>query len=426
MSWLPRVPSLGRFSPFGGTPKQHPSSPAARVTDDDFSYITAEDIQNHPQTQNADVSHDHSQHHHHHPHSTYDHPRQHTDSLRADANVDPRRSEPAMLHKSPSYPQASASHLMPTPHHTVDGARPRSRSRAHSRSREPSTNRERLDRPARETDVLHFRHKGQILPVHFAAYAIDDGVVTVALARDHAARRLNVHDPKRLRMFWRGKNLKEERMSLRELGVKSADKTEIMVVIGHGDRDGSSSSSSDGEEESADNVAESGASGGRRKKRRGGGKKRSGKKKSSSGTESPAYAGPAGAGSEHLPIPSGLHPLQKSTSTPAPGSSAGTSPKPSRQPSPQPTTALGKLEALEEKFHTDLQPMAEGLINSPPREKDKRDFEHKKVTETIMTQVLLKVDGVETEGDEEARARRKALVKEVQGWLNKVDEVIKG
>ena len=246
--------------------------------------------------------------------------------------------------------------------------------------------------------------------MHFPAYAIDDGIVTVGSAREHAARRVDTA-PGRLRMFWKGKNLKDDKVALRDLGVMSSDRTEIMVVVGTAD------GSSDSESEEADEIDGDGRKIGRRTKRRGGGKKRKGKKPVA---EKDGYVG-ASAPAEHLPIPSGSHPLHKSTSTPASGRSGPSS----RQPSPQPTTPLGKLAQLDEKFTTELLPMAQGLMRNPPADKDKREYEYKKVTETIMTQILLKVDGVETEGDEEARARRKALVKTVQGCLNEVDAVFK-
>ena len=93
---------------------------------------------------------------------------------------------------------------------------------------------------------------------------------------------------------------------------------------------------------------------------------------------------------------------------------------------PTPTTTLGKIAVLEDKFRTEYRPQCEELITNPPKEKEKREFEYKKVTETIMTQVLLKLDGVETEGDENARTKRKGLVKEIQEWLTRCDGVVKG
>jgi len=47
------------------------------------------------------------------------------------------------------------------------------------------------------------------------------------------------------------------------------------------------------------------------------------------------------------------------------------------------------------------------------------------LSETILTQILMKLDGVETDGDQDARMKRKEIVKEVNAMLNKLDEMAK-
>ena len=63
-------------------------------------------------------------------------------------------------------------------------------------------------------------------------------------------------------------------------------------------------------------------------------------------------------------------------------------------------------------------------MHHPPKDEKSRDFEYKKLSESILTQVLMKLDGVETEGNEVLRATRKELVRETQGWLNDMDRMM--
>ena len=90
-------------------------------------------------------------------------------------------------------------------------------------------------------------------------------------------------------------------------------------------------------------------------------------------------------------------------------------------------TPLEEIDFLTQKFRTELVPQGLEFIstqfmsNTPAGDK-KRDVEYRRVSETILTQILLKFDAIDTEGDSEARLRRKELVKEVQNFLNDLDK----
>ena len=90
-------------------------------------------------------------------------------------------------------------------------------------------------------------------------------------------------------------------------------------------------------------------------------------------------------------------------------------------------TPLEEIDFLTQKFRTELVPqglefISNKFISNTPADVKKRDVEYRRVSETILTQILLKFDAIDTEGDSEARLRRKELVKEVQGFLNDLDK----
>ncbi|KAI9711451.1 MAG: hypothetical protein M1828_001909 [Chrysothrix sp. TS-e1954] len=351
----------GRFSPFSH-PSRPPSSEAPTVTDSDFSYITNEDL---AAEQNRIYS-----------------------------------DSPAT-----SFSAASGS--------TGMGANASSTS-ANSSSRHGGT------KSDRDTDILTFKHKKQPHVIHFPHSSIDNGTLSLSEAKAAIARKLSL-TPSRIRLFHAGRNLStsDDRTQCRDVGLRSDSSNDILVIVG-ASAPSDSGSGSEGEEGEDDILDGDGADGnlagdGKKRRKR---KPRKKKSKTARGTDSSGTSTPT---VEHLPMPTGLHPSQRpsSTSTPPPQPAA-------RAPSPAaPQTPMAKLEAISHLLNTTLAPQAENFMagKTPGMEdKAKRDFEYKRLSETILTQVVLKLDGVETEGDVEARTRRKELVRESQGILNRLDD----
>ncbi|EMD00382.1 hypothetical protein BAUCODRAFT_80839 [Baudoinia panamericana UAMH 10762] len=335
MSWYSRFGNMtGRFSPFTRSPPQG----STRVSDGDFSYITADDLRKHGSDTTP----------HHHPH----HHGSHVDESSVDMG------------------------------------------------------------PPRETDCLILRNKKKDHVVHFPAYSIAKGQLTVGQVREHAAKKTGTADARRVKLLYLGKNLSDDSRSCRAEGLRN--ESELLCTIAEGVLDDEEDEEDDGEGEEDDDAGE--AEGGvglggeqpRRKRNRGKKTKRRNKRdatqQQASGTSTPA----------ELNIP------QPSTAASSQHSRA-----PSPRPPPAPMTPMDKLNALRATLETFL-PQVHAFKTSPPVDQAKREYEHKKLTETILAQVLLKLDAVETDGDADARARRKELVRETNGVLQDLDAVVKG
>jgi hypothetical protein len=91
-----------------------------------------------------------------------------------------------------------------------------------------------------------------------------------------------------------------------------------------------------------------------------------------------------------------------------------------------PSTQIEKLDLITDKFHNDWVPRCIQFMDHPPTDTKARDVEHKKLSEEVTVQVLLKLDEVTTEGFPELRARRTQLVTETQSWLMELDRAQKG
>lgn len=276
--------------------------------------------------------------------------------------------------------------------------------------------------PERETDVLIFKHGRTHYPTHFPAHSIRDGDLKIGTVRQAAAKKLGVDDYRKIRMFYKGKNLKYDERTGREEGLRGdGSGSEILVTVGEAPIGGHASASEDahqqawseGEDDDDDGNDSGVNTSGKKKSRKRGGRKSKKKGASSannSGTSTPGYT-TAGAGAEYLPMPT--HATPRPTSAP-----------PQNTPKPaQPQTPIEKLDAVASKFHTELVPLCIQFMSNPPEDKAKKTFEYKKLSETILTQIIFKLDGVDTEGDPDARVKRKALVKEVQAMMSRLDEV---
>lgn len=145
MSWTSRLGNLGRFSPFTRSPPQGSS----RVSDSDFSYITADDLRKH----------------------------------QAEAN---------------KYSQQ-----------TVESPQEYG--------------------PPRDTDILVLRNKKKDFTVHFPAYSIPRGELTIGQVREQAGKKTNTADWRRVKLLYKGKNLKDDSRTCKQEGVREG--AELMCTI---------------------------------------------------------------------------------------------------------------------------------------------------------------------------------------------------
>ncbi|KAM0818930.1 hypothetical protein AB5N19_04744 [Seiridium cardinale] len=244
-----------------------------------------------------------------------------------------------------------------------------------------------------EDDILLIKNKGIIYPVHFPAYSIGDGKLYVRDVRDRVGLVMEVSSSqiKRIKMLYKGRQLKDQDVPIRDYNVKN--NSEILVVLPDGVVSDDDSGSSE-EIVVADPRDEQSSKNKSKNKRR--------KKKT--------------RGAQNLDVPGTGAEGRKSDNE--------ESRQPSRMPSPPsiPSGSVEKLQAIQSHFNTRLLPLCVEFSASPPRDKKKCEEEHRKLSETIMQQVLLKLDEVDTGGDPDIRAKRKQLVNQVHDVLKGIDE----
>lgn len=250
-----------------------------------------------------------------------------------------------------------------------------------------------------DDDILLIKHKGVTYPEHFPAYSIGDGKLLVGDVRERVQMVMKLSDrrTRKIKLLYKGRQLKSDDDPVRSFNVKN--NSEILIVI---PEPGDDDSSSDSEEVVVVGRDDDGRSGKKKSKKRKS-KKKGGRSSSSSPRDSNSnleVPGVGGAGGSSRPT---------SPASGAPGAAAA------------PGGPIEKLNTISSHFTTKLLPLCVQFTASPPSDRKKREDEHRKISETIMQQVLLKLDEVETNGEEEARARRKELVRTVQDVLKGLD-----
>lgn len=241
--------------------------------------------------------------------------------------------------------------------------------------------------PTPEDDVLLIKNKGVTYPAHFPAYSIGDGKLRVRDVRERVGIMMDLSEraTRRIKLLYKGKQLKEPAVPIRDYGVKN--KSELMAVLSDV---GDESSPSDEEMVIVGDSSRDDAKSQRRKKRKG--KKRGGREDGDSASS------PRDSNSN-------------SKSPPPPAASSG---------------PMKRIEELSSEFTTKWLPVCVQYTASPPSDPKTREEEHRKLSESLLQSILLKLDGIETEGIAEVRTRRKELVHRVQEVLKGLDAVARG
>ncbi|PFH58343.1 hypothetical protein XA68_13857 [Ophiocordyceps unilateralis] len=238
-----------------------------------------------------------------------------------------------------------------------------------------------------DDDILLIKNNGVTHTARFPAYSIGDGKLRVMDVRERAGLMMELPDriTARLKLLYKGRQLDEPSAPARYYGVKN--KSELMAVVPDmGDRIAGSS----GEEMVVvDEPSRDDSKLRRRKKRK--------TKKRSPGGEGDSASSPRDSSSHSKsppPVAAGIVPMKQ-------------------------------IEDLSSEFTTRWLPLCVRYTASPPADRKAREEEHRKLSETLLQNILLKLDGVDTEGVAEVRTKRKELVHRVQEVLKGLDGAAK-
>ncbi|KAK0636113.1 BAG domain-containing protein [Bombardia bombarda] len=278
--------------------------------------------------------------------------------------------------------------------------------------------------PRPEDDVMLIKHKGVTYPEHFPAYAIGDGKLLVGDVRERIKMVMDLTERQgsTMRLLYKGRELKDLDAPVREYGVKN--NSEVMVVLSDSvvETTGSRQTSGGSSTEEIVVVGLDGrddfeASGKARKPRRG--RKRDDRSPRDSGSTLAL----------EVPVEDDRKRGVSRIRTKSPSSASGVSGVSASTAPPvitgRPGGPIEKVNAIGSHFSTKLVPLCVQFTANPPSDPKKRDDEHRKLSEVVMAQVLLKLDEIDTGDEAGARNVRKELVRYVQEVLKSIDEKVK-
>ncbi|KAL6234384.1 hypothetical protein BDW75DRAFT_212362 [Aspergillus navahoensis] len=267
-----------------------------------------------------------------------------------------------------------------------------------------------------EPDKLILNHRKVTYELHFPPYSINDGTLSIGQLRQAAAEVTRTADPNRIKLLYKGKLLDDDSLQCRAEGLKQ--QSEILCVVSEvqsGSRTPSDVSpigrtSEEAPRSSSLNITEitPRSENVKKSKRK---KKNKGRKKKSA----------ADSDDDESSTPS-AQPPRPTSSSGGGGGYALPPPAPNLKTFPTP---LEQVYGLTAYFRKEILPLCNRYITDPPLDEKTRDFEHKKLGETILAQVMIKADSIEVE-EVETRTARRALIKEAQSALNQVDAAAKG
>ncbi|KAK4153061.1 BAG domain-containing protein [Chaetomidium leptoderma] len=271
-------------------------------------------------------------------------------------------------------------------------------------------------RPRPEDDVLLIKYQSVTYPEHFPAYSIGDGKLFVSDVRERVKMILDLSDrqAKRIKLYYKGRRLKKSEGPVREYGVKN--NSELLMVLAESSRGSNSSVSSeevmvvrDGRERyeaPGDSPRDSPRVG------------RSGRWGDRSPRDSNSQVG------LDVPVDDNRRRGTSRVRTQSPGSAASAASAPPVTRVGKPGGPIEKLNGISADFRSNWLSLCLDFAARPPTDPKKRAEEHRRLSETVMQKILLKLDAVETSEEQGARAMRKELVVEVQQVLNRMDAVV--